>query len=149
MKLAATIAALALLGCAAEKASPQNQLMGAWGVVLPSMCVFSIKFDGGKYSDAITCLLAAGGAGGEVTRGTYVASDSTVTLRPTRASCAPDDHPAETIEYALVGDQLKLGFPKLALLLERLDETQASSGSIVFGCWDGDTFTPGELASVN
>lgn len=139
-------AAVALLaaGCGGDEASASA--VGLWGLERPDGCVVLLRLnpdDSCRWG--VACELETGDIGLQLSEGTCETSGGVLTSTWERSTCA-DPRPLH-VSYTADDTQLKLQGTDGLLLFERLDADGdgMGSGTVRYGCWDGDTLVFSDL----
>lgn len=145
----ASCVALLALAAACGSDTEQRAFEGVWGLD-DNGCGAVLSLDSGTYELFYLCELTTGDVGAELEAGTYEATDSNLTLSPGSSSCP--DATSNTFGWSVSGGTLTLIAPSGALIWQELPRSQGGSpntGTVVFGCYDGDSFTPMPVRNVD
>lgn len=113
-------------------------------------CAAILSLDSGTYDFVYLCELTTGDVGAELESGTYDATSTTVTLKPGTASCP--DAADKRFGWEVSDNTLTLADSNGALIWRQLPRSEGGApetGTVVFGCYDGDAFTQMPVQNVD
>lgn len=146
-KTLALLLGLVLVGCGGDP-TPAERLQGVWFDANALQCFPSVAFSGSSFSIATICASSNGNAQADIEAGTFVATDTKITVTIDRASCPATASKSFAVGYALTGGSLVLSDASATLSLVRTTPG-VGSGTVMYGCIaDDGTFTPMPISSL-
>lgn len=136
---------LGLSGCGGDEA---EVLEGQWMAEIPGKeCVVVLAFTGAIYeADTVCVLRQSGNTGLEAEVGTFTATGGKLSTVPSKTTCATAT-PA-TSSYKLEPGMLTVVTVANVLVMRRPPPPSNTSTTAVFGCYNGDAFTPGPIHAL-
>lgn len=131
--------------------TPKEQLEGMWATAPDAQgCIDVATFKDSAIELDTSCLLSTGAVGLDAEVGSFAATDDTVSVAISQATCPTAKADASfTLSYSFLDGALRLIGANGGVSLTPFPSTPVAAGvAIKFGCWDGDekNFTPGPLA---
>lgn len=147
----ALLGCLLAVGCGGGSDSPADRIVGNWLYTnTTDSAGFGATFEGnGTYSLSSLELTTATTARAAIEKGTYTATDSTITTTPQKSTC-PGPVPVDTVTYELKGSTLVVTTGANIIVMTRNRQSADTSFVVTLGCFAEDgSFAASPLAPVS